>query len=161
MTYEVDGEQYVAVLSGKGGGFPTGDRNSSTYEVSPNGRLLVFKLGGESALPPYTPTPVEVPDFSPVVASLDGDAEEGTLLYGINCARCHGGGAVAGFLPDLRFSAFAMSADSWQTIVLGDALEARGMPSFHGALSESEVEHIRAYVINRALGRAAGQQRNP
>lgn len=161
VTYEVDGEQYVAVLSGKGGGFPTGDRNSSTYEVSPNGRLLVFKLGGESALPPYTPTPVEVPDFSPVVASLDGDAEEGTLLYGINCARCHGGGAVAGFLPDLRFSAFAMSADSWQTIVLGDALEARGMPSFHGALSESEVEHIRAYVINRALGRAAGQQRNP
>jgi len=157
VSYEVDGEQYVAVLSGKGGGFPTGDRNASTYAVSPNGRLLVFKLGGENALPPYTPTLVEVPDFSPVVASLEGDADEGTLLYGINCARCHGGQAVAGVLPDLRFSAFAMSAASWQAIVLGDTLEARGMPNFDGALSESEVEHIRAYIVNRALALAQGQ----
>ena len=49
ITYEVDGEQYIAVLSGWGGAYPLmqgkdSDKSGNTRNIS---RVLVFKLGGE------------------------------------------------------------------------------------------------------------------
>ena len=55
VTYEIDGEQYIAVLSGWGGAYPflqgkQSDKSGNERNVS---RMLVFKLGakGQSAAP--------------------------------------------------------------------------------------------------------------
>src|SRR2546430_3051950 len=54
MTYKVDGEQYIAVLAGWGGGYPvTGGelvrKSGNKHYIS---RILAFKLGGSAKLPP-------------------------------------------------------------------------------------------------------------
>src|SRR5690606_19406191 len=57
MTYEIDGEQYVAVLAGWGGIWALAPGLLSTVSgPTPNiSRLLVFKLGGETTLPAAVP----------------------------------------------------------------------------------------------------------
>ncbi len=79
----------------------------------------------------------------------------GALLFNSHCFLCHGLNAVAGSLPDLRYSNKAV-LDSLPSIVLGGARESGGMPSFKRILSEKEVAAIRAYIIARAQ-EAAGQ----
>ncbi|MCX7864339.1 MAG: PQQ-binding-like beta-propeller repeat protein, partial [Novosphingobium sp.] len=50
MTYRLDGEQYVAILAGWGGGWGgAAIASPATRNIS---RLLVFKLGAKQALPP-------------------------------------------------------------------------------------------------------------
>src|SRR6185436_10638313 len=57
ITYELDGQQYVAVSVG--GAVPGGDYYAPNYS-----RLLVFGLNGKATLPattPYTPRPLDPP----------------------------------------------------------------------------------------------------
>src|SRR5262249_54522508 len=55
MTYEIDGEQYIAVLAGSGGAYGL---NNGAYSALKTGtirnvsRVLAFKLGGSATLPP-------------------------------------------------------------------------------------------------------------
>ena len=57
ITYEIDGTQYVSILTGSGGGDlfggeplpPVAEHASLTYNNY--GKLLVFKLGGDTELP--------------------------------------------------------------------------------------------------------------
>ena len=56
ITFELDGEQYVSILTGTGGGdylaeslFPS--RGTCFVTYNNYGRLLVFKLGGDAELP--------------------------------------------------------------------------------------------------------------
>src|SRR5208282_1335549 len=64
MTYMVNGEQYIAVLSGWGGAYPLlqgkqSDQSGNERNVS---RLLVFKLGAKGELPALPPEPKLVID---------------------------------------------------------------------------------------------------
>ena len=54
VTYEVGGQQYVAVLAGWGGVFPlaAGEVSFASGRVRNVSRMLVFKLGGKASLPP-------------------------------------------------------------------------------------------------------------
>ena len=53
ISYAVDGEQYIAVMAGWGGGVPLIIGGMLTDAANQNvSRLLVFKLGGEKQLPP-------------------------------------------------------------------------------------------------------------
>lgn len=59
ITYEVNGEQYIAVLSGWGGAYPllqgqTSNKSGNERNIS---RLLVFKLGAKAELPALPPEP--------------------------------------------------------------------------------------------------------
>lgn len=152
MTYSIDGEQYVAVLAGWGGvwDLATGvlaNKGGATHNIS---RLLVFKLGATGKLPPPPPMsklPLDPPPFTgkPEVAA------QGAELYGRYCSVCHGDAAVAGGLvPDLRHSPVISSADALDAVVLGGALQHRGMVSFKVALKPEDVEAIRQYLIKRA-----------
>jgi mono/diheme cytochrome c family protein len=73
----------------------------------------------------------------------------GALLFNSHCFTCHGLNAVAGPLPDLRYST-KETLDSFAGIVLAGARVSDGMPSFEKILSAKDVEAIRAYVIARA-----------
>ena len=77
-------------------------------------------------------------------------AKAGEAIYATRCLACHGLGVVAaGFAPDLRASAVAMSATSFAGVVRGGALELNNMPKFD-ELSVEDVESLRLYIRARA-----------
>jgi quinohemoprotein ethanol dehydrogenase len=141
-SYEIDGEQYIALMVGYGGGA----FNSNDQPRHP-GRLLVFKLGGTAKLPAF-PTPVVRPRLDLTAAeTARGDATRGTQLYGHFCGYCHSGGV---FLPDLTRSPLILSAAGFKAVVLDGALKEQGMSPFRRFLNEADVEAIRAGLLERA-----------
>ena len=149
ISYRRGDTQYVAVVAGYGGGFGLGE-SADTPKARPNGRVLVFKLGGTDKLPAFEPgeaPPLTITSESFTTAQIDS----GRLLYTQQCYRCHGSGAASvGVLPDLRRSGALASRDAWRAVLVDGALESRGMISFSKWLSEAQIEDIRAYVAHRA-----------
>jgi len=155
VTYQVDGVQYVSVLAGWGG--PDGLGNDPEWgPVKPGyGRLLTFSLSSNAAFNPPAyghkgppPVPTITVDTSPEVI------HQGEILFGNNCAGCHGSKAVAGPTPDLRYAS-KETLENIQAIVLGGARASRGMPSFQKILNATEVKAIQAYIVARAKESAA------
>ena len=142
ITYEMDGEQYVAVAVG-------GPAQGGYY--APNGaRLLVFKRGGETELP-------DIPAFEqrPFVEEAQFAAadvvEHGGDVFLNNCSLCHGQGAAArSTFPDLRRSPALTDQTLFDAVVLDGVLSANGMASFADRLDASDTEAVRAYLIGQA-----------
>ena len=162
-TYEIDGEQYVAITTGWGGSWALNWGFAWNDAVAPDvGRVFVFKLGGEGVVPdPMELIVTEIPK-----AQSFGD--EATIMAGFthyaeNCMVCHGPLAISsGVLPDLRWSYVAADENSWSDIVLGGALTDNGMVSFAPNLSDEQAESIRAYVLDQAwLAVANGDAKAP
>lgn len=151
-TYSVDGEQYVAFLTSKGGAFPlvAGYGGGAANPIPSIPRLIVLKLGAKGELPALP----EQAKYEWNPPEQNGDAAQiadGNALYLRYCMVCHGAGAVGGgVLPDLRKSAILADKDSWKSIVIDGILKDRGMISFKSVMNEDQAENIRAFVINRA-----------
>ncbi|RTV63356.1 PQQ-dependent dehydrogenase, methanol/ethanol family [Pseudomonas aeruginosa] len=167
ISYELNGEQYVAVMAGWGGAMATvGGEAAQTPGRWNNSRLLIFKLGGTAALPPMQKRTIR-PEIAPEQLSMNIPSntdpkviEEGAVVYANNCLACHGVGAVSGGLtPDLRKSDPAIYA-ALEPIVLNGALEPLGMPNFGKYLTPDDLEKIKAYLVHRRKesfgGAAAG-----
>jgi quinohemoprotein ethanol dehydrogenase len=76
--------------------------------------------------------------------------DQGAGLYAAYCSYCHGVGVISGdTIPDLRRLPGHFH-DSFQQIVHGGAFKGIGMPGFGDVLSESDVDAIHAYVIEKA-----------
>lgn len=151
VTYELKGEQYVAVLAGWGGVFPlaTGEIAFKSGRVRNVSRMLVFKLEGKAQLPPL-PEVEETRLNPPPLTASPATVHKGERLFQNYCGRCHGDVAVSGgVLPDLRYSS-TLANDQWFYIVRGGMLQSRGMVSFARELSKEDAAAIRAYVIFRA-----------
>jgi quinohemoprotein ethanol dehydrogenase len=151
VTYEVDGEQYVAVLSGWGGAYPLmqgsdSDKSGNTRNVS---RVLVFKLGANGSLPPLPPE-AALPLDSPPATADAATIKTGEALFARFCSVCHGEAAIGGgVVPDLRTSPF-IAVDAWYSIVLDGALKEGGMAPFAPVLDREQATAIRDYIIHRA-----------
>ena len=149
VTYTVDGVQYVTVLAGWGGA--AGLMNSPAVGAAKPGwgRILTFALNGAATLktPPFGHKAPPVPAITTI--QNPQIVHKGALLFNSNCFVCHGLNALAGPLPDLRYSS-KETLDSLASIVLGGALTSEGMPSYKKVLTAKEVEAIRAYIISRA-----------
>ncbi len=151
-TYTVDGEQYVALLTSKGGAFPlvSGYAGSASSAVPNIPRLIVLKLGGKGALPALPATPPYVWE-PPAQVGTSADIAAGLSNFQRYCLVCHGPGAVGnGVLPDLRKSGTIADAETWKSVVINGILKGNGMVSFASVLSRQEAEQMRAYVIARA-----------
>ena len=154
VSYAVDGEQYIAVLAGRGGGSglvggPMARRWSGVVNEN---RVLAFRLGGEAELPAAR----RIEQVVDVPAELLAEAEDaervarGKQLYDQYCYMCHGVEAMSGgVIPDLRFAS-AATWRGWNDIVIGGVREQQGMRSFAGVMDEEGAEAIRAYLIGRA-----------
>src|SRR5262249_43652658 len=76
MSYEIDGQQYIAVVAGWGGAMPiTGGDAARKGSINVNrSRVLAFRLGGQATLPAPTaaaelpPPPARVKDAKQVEA---------------------------------------------------------------------------------------------
>ncbi len=152
ITYELDGDQYVAVAAGWGGSYVLGFGGvMPTGSVANIGRVMVFKLGADSALPAVPET--SLADKS-VPAMLDVSEEvikQGMQLYTNACTTCHGDQAFSsGLIPNLRYSPYTKSAEAFNGVVLGGALASQGMPNFGEVISAEQLEAIRAYIIAEA-----------
>jgi alcohol dehydrogenase (cytochrome c)/quinohemoprotein ethanol dehydrogenase len=149
-TYEVGGEQYIAVLSGWGGSYALsgGKAAAMSGNLRNVSRLLVFKLGGGATLPPLEPRAIVInPPPEPADAT---SIARGEPLFDQYCSACHGEHAIGGgAVSDLRASNF-LSMDFFYNIVLDGALKDAGMASFKSALSRDDVTAIRNFVIHRA-----------
>ena len=151
ISYEVGDTQYVAVMSGYGGAWGlAGGLPDGPQRIQPNGRMLVFKLGGTGTLPHYVSPELAPPNppsesFTPQQIGLGKDIYEG------NCGICHGGGArSSGLVPDLRRSAALAEKALWSEVVHGGLLREQGMVSFAKWFSKDEIEAVRAYVGEQA-----------
>jgi quinohemoprotein ethanol dehydrogenase len=151
ISYTVGGEQYIAVVVGWGGVFPLASgevalKSGRTQNIS---RVLGFKLGGKTSLPPLPPflqSRLKPPQPTATAATV----QKGEALFQTYCSTCHGDVAVSGgVLPDLRYSG-TLANSAWTDVVFGGSLQSFGMVSFSKELSKEKVEAIRAYVIFRA-----------
>ncbi len=151
MTYEVDGEQYITILSGWGSTIAMVYGVVFEDAVGPEmGRVITFKLGGQETLPkPLENGIARTPKSEPL--GDDALQTKGLRLFAANCQWCHGAFAISsGVLPDLRWSAITATEASWDAVLREGALTTRGMVSFADRLDKEETDAIRAYVVRQA-----------
>ncbi len=151
ISYELDGEQYLAILTGGGGDDFGGHTNdTASYKYDSFGRMLAFKIGGTLALKAPDIRDVTIPPQPELIASAE-DLTRGNQLYHTVCAICHGvmvksGGVIA----DLRL----MNQNKhsiFNQIVLEGVLAGAGMASFADVLTAEDASRIQQYIISRAL----------
>lgn len=147
-TYEINGEQYVALMVGYGGAAPLAAGAFLPDRPRLPGRLLVFKLGGKATAPAYDIPPKPPIDLAGVTSK--GDAKAGFGPYMENCQVCHGPNASGAYLPDLRRSAIVKDEASFKSVVVEGSLAANGMVSFAKYLTPKQVEDVRAYILAEA-----------
>ncbi|MGH9383631.1 MAG: PQQ-dependent dehydrogenase, methanol/ethanol family [Vicinamibacterales bacterium] len=151
ISYEVDGEQYVAVLAGNGSVFNlTASFLAPAEQASVKGRVYVFKIGGSAPKP--TIERVQAASAPPPVIPITAEQyTRGAQLYTQYCVICHGAGVISGgAVPDLRRSPRLQDAAIWSRIVHKGELKGRGMPGFEDQLTAPDAELIRAYVARQA-----------
>ncbi len=150
-TYAIDGEQYIAIATGWGGGWALNYGVGWPKAITPDvGHVIVFKLGGQGHVPDM---PTNIVDMRPKGQAFgtEEDHKRGLARYADNCMVCHGPLVVSsGVLPDLRWSYQSADKDGWDDIVMNGLLTGNGMVSFREYLSEDDSEAIRAYVLNQA-----------
>ena len=155
ISYEIDGVQYVSIMTGTGGGdLFSGEpldpvAKPASLVHSNTGRMLVFKLGGSESLPAPTVRDTSIPEQQLAEVS-DEVLAQGEVLYHDFCAPCHGlivrsGGVIS----DLRRMG-AGSHTAFEDIVLGGIMSSVGMASFEDALNSDQVTLIHNYVKARA-----------
>ena len=161
ISYQVNGRQYVTVMSGAGTSLVLLGAYLEKYGISyrdQKRRVLTFALGGSAALPdapPYRFVATADPDYRPDTAA----AQRGANAYGGTCLMCHGkDGNAAGIAPDLRASPVITSDAAFEAIVADGTLVARGMPRFEDMSKETR-DDIRQYL--RSLAENARRSGRP
>lgn len=150
VSYTIDGEQYVVVAAGYGGGVIGGANPDAIINDYLNeGRVLAFKLGADAPMPMSTPRDKTVPK-PPELAASEDELAHGATLYGQYCSPCHGGGAVSSLIvPDLRYMQPERHA-IFEDIVVKGALQSLGMPEFSEYVDADDARAIHAYVTAQA-----------
>ena len=147
VTYEIEGEQYVAVVAGWGGAFATtAGVPRHKGNVLEEGRVLVYKIDGNAKMSPPNVTHVNIPQPPEMDATAE-QLENGRYLYGRYCSVCHGGGVTSGSqIPDLKYLPEATHL-RWNTVVINGIMSGVGMPGFANVLSEEDAVDIHRFVV--------------
>lgn len=147
ISYAVDGQQYVSILAGQGGGYSM-MIGLEKIPATPIRRLLTFSLGYKNILPAFElsnnrPAP-------PLTTAKGKQIENGGRAYMRFCARCHGAGGISdGSVPDLR-KLEPYWYEHFDQVVLGGSLVDLGMPRFDAVLSAEQSSGIKAYILHQA-----------
>jgi quinohemoprotein ethanol dehydrogenase len=158
VTYTVDGEQYVLVAAGWGGGAIAGPRVDEAIinRYRNEGRVLAFKLGATAPMPENQPRVTMAPSPPPVTASAE-ELARGKSLYHRECVLCHGFAVESALIvPDLRYLS-PERHQQFDDIVLRGLYATRGMPSFAKELSADGAALVHQYIIEQAQKLYAAQ----
>ncbi len=143
ISYELDGQQYIALS--------VGGQQMGGYYAPNYSRLLVFGLNGKAQLPPaqeFTPRPLDPP---PATAAPEV-VQTGRERYARYCAACHGenGQTRGANFPDLTRTPLLHSQEGFDQVVLKGVLAEKGMASFAAVLKSEDTQAIRAFIVARA-----------
>ena len=152
LSYQVNGRQYVTVMSGAASSLVLLGAYLEKYAISyrdQKRRVLTFALDGSAQLPdapPYRFVAAADQEYRPDPVA----AQRGANAYGGTCLMCHGrDGYAAGDAPDLRASPVITSDAAFEAIVAGGTLVAHGMPRFEDMSKETR-DDIRQYLRSLA-----------
>ena len=151
ITYSLDGQQYVAIAVGFGGGLAAeAGAVSHGWDTDANmSRVLVYKLGGTAEEPANEVVRQPLPEPPPVTGTQEQIAL-GQQIFQRHCSVCHGDGLrTGGLTPDLKRTS-AGTHEVWQKIVREGLLQYGGMPGFSQFVTEQEAEAVRQYVLDVA-----------
>ncbi len=151
ITYQIDGKQYVALLTGAAGveHFLGDTEHTATNTYGNRAQLLVFALEGAMQLeqPEARPT---MPPVQPMPMTDRQELRRGSILFHTHCANCHGALVRgAGALPDLRAMSEA-TRSIFKQIVLEGALEQKGMGNFSEYLTTEDADRVLGYILFQA-----------
>jgi quinohemoprotein ethanol dehydrogenase len=148
-VYAIGGQEFVAVQAGYGGAaISIGEipASSAASKFENTNRIIAFKLGGGPVPPPAAR--VQQAFEQPPPRPKDPEAIRlGEIKFIEECSRCHVLGLSS--TPDLRRLNPGLHA-AFKDIVLHGALAPAGMERFDDILSEADVEHIHAYLIDQS-----------
>ena len=150
MSYEIDGEQYIAVMAGLGGALLSfSDKNFANAKYKNTGRILAFKLNGSQ-----TPLPSMQNRDTIVPEPPDIQLNEPTILKGKEffqqlCGGCHSsfGENHTSDIPDLTMLQ-KTTHESFNDILLKGKLSFYGMADFSDVLKPEDAEAIHQYLIS-------------
>lgn len=148
VTYTVDSEQYIAVVAGWGGAFGLASGVPRHRDnVLSEGRILAFKIGGQSELPPLKVAFIDIP-VPPPMNVTPAQIALGETLFHQYCAICHGAGVTAagGGIPDLRYMT-PSTHQAWDAIVRAGAYAGAGMAAFAHVLTAEDSTAVHGYVV--------------
>jgi len=150
ITYKIENEQYVAVQVGYGGVYALmGGFEAVNENPERDGRMMVFKIGGEQLEKPIA----SIAQLNPTIVELNPDSliiAQGEYEYYQHCGVCHGLDAIGGgVLPDLRMLDAQANA-SFVGSVLG-GVHGSGMASFQDVLTPDQAIQIHEYIKSRAV----------
>lgn len=153
ITYSVADEQYITVVVGWGGAVAMSGGVAGWSVKGPRvnkSRVLTFKLNGQATLASATSVTSTRPSPPPQFAD-QATIAAGAYDFTRTCAVCHGPAAIgSGGAPDLRYSATLGNKAAWEAVIIDGILADRGMVSFSKNYSATQIEAMRAYVIERA-----------
>ena len=117
------------------------------YQRVNHNKLLVFRLGKSNQSPKQSTESLAA--ILPLEDELSADKKiirHGEMLYGRNCASCHGISAKGnGVLPDLRYMD-KETHSGFMAIVLGGTKSEHGMLGYHDTLTALDVENIHHFL---------------
>ena len=150
MTYELDGEQYIAVAQGSGGTVMITVGDELMKKKTNQNKLLVFKKGRFNQTVSLASN--ELATIKALGHKVNSDPaviKQGESLYHNNCASCHGINALSNYVvPDLRYMSEQTHSD-FASIVIGGTRTHKGMIGFYETLGLDDVEAIHAYLANK------------
>jgi alcohol dehydrogenase (cytochrome c)/quinohemoprotein ethanol dehydrogenase len=142
ITYELDGQQYVAASVGGA---------VQSYFAPGYARMLVFAIGGKAVLPanaPYTPPPLDPPASTAAADVIKAGGEKYTQY----CSVCHGADGVQtrGTFPNLTVTPLLHTQEGFDQVVLQGTRAAKGMGNFAKDLTPADSIAVREYLVSRA-----------
>ena len=148
MTYEVDGEQYIAVMAAIGGGVYTmaPPPGTAAFNYGNAGRIIAFKLDG-GPMPDLEPLPPLEPIPKPPTLTASAEViASGEKLYMATCFFCHMS-TGRGYPQDLRRLTPEKHA-VFDDIVLHGSLRPLGMPQWDDVFTQEDVDAVHAFIIS-------------
>ena len=152
ISYEIGGEQYIAVLAGYGGAFFLIEGFFAASEGNAlNGRVYVFKLGGTAPRPTLNLQKAPVAEAARHRGQRRRLQSRRSQLYERQLHRVPRGGGYDRRRAS-RSSAITRLQDAvaWRRAVVDGELAPLGMPRFGKYVSAEDAELIRAYVARQA-----------
>lgn len=153
ITYQLDGKQYIAVVSGIGGVYNAFSGDPNLKNINPGGSIWVFELGEGDSNSTVSAKPLLAPAIEVAVSDVVDDestwsasVKKGAELYEQTCSHCHGVKMkTTGANYDLR----TFPKDEKERFLTSVSDGKGSMPAWGEKLSAEDISNLYDYVAHR------------